>query len=187
MSADLIVSVIVPDDSSRGAPLEESVLPTMSLKCDVVPVFEAAEEESTVASGVPLRGRRSNEEVPRRAPADARLIADVTSQALARIESGGAAAAWLNETYHLAPKGETSWYGYARFIVEELRVLGHPTQVAPDRILPIPTSAYQLPARRPHNSRLNTSMIESWLGVTLPPSQTDVRRVVREMVSEMAT
>jgi dTDP-4-dehydrorhamnose reductase len=40
------------------------------------------------------------------APTDARLIADVTSRALVRIESERAAAAGLNETYHLAPSAQ---------------------------------------------------------------------------------
>jgi dTDP-4-dehydrorhamnose reductase len=48
--------------------------------------------------------------------------------------------------YHCTAAGETSWHGYARFVIE----LGPRA----DGVRPVPTSAYATPARRPLNSRL---------------------------------
>ncbi len=50
------------------------------------------------------------------APTGADLLADVTAHA---IRCGRATAAEaLSGIYHLVAAGETSWYGYARFVLE---------------------------------------------------------------------
>ena len=86
------------------------------------------------------------------APTGADLLADVTAHALravwARPETCGLAG-----LYHLTAGGETSWYGYARFVIEQARAADLPIRVAPDAIVPIPTEAYPLPARRPLRRR----------------------------------
>lgn len=117
------------------------------------------------------------------APTGARLIAGITRKALERLLGGDPAG---GGTYHLAAKGETSWHGYASFVVEEARRLGFETRAGAGQILPIPTSDYPQPARRPLNSRLNTDKIESWLGITLPSWQAGVREAVGEIIANGA-
>jgi len=47
-------------------------------------------------------------------------------------------------------------------------------------VVPIPASAYPLPARRPHNSRLDTRRLQAVFGLHLPPWQDGVRRMLSE-------
>jgi dTDP-4-dehydrorhamnose reductase len=43
---------------------------------------------------------------------------------------------------------------------------------------PIPSSAYPTPARRPRNSRLDTTRLRQTFGLHLPPWESGVRRWV---------
>ena len=45
---------------------------------------------------------------------------------------------------------------------------------------PIATSAYPTPARRPLNSRLDTRKLQTTFGLTLPPWQAGVARMLAE-------
>ena len=113
------------------------------------------------------------------APTGADLLADVTALILPRLR----ADAGLGGTYHCAAAGETSWHGYAQFVIEWARARGQPIKVAPDRIAAIPTSAYPTPAQRPLNSRLDTRKLQSAFGVTLPHWQQGVQRMLTEVLA----
>ena len=110
------------------------------------------------------------------APTGADLLADVTAHAL----RAATAAPTLAGTYHVAAAGETSWFDYARFVIEWARANGQAIAVAPDAIKPIPTSDYPTPAQRPLNSRLNTSRLRRAFGLHMPPWQTGVQRMLAE-------
>jgi dTDP-4-dehydrorhamnose reductase len=112
------------------------------------------------------------------APTGAELLADVTALALRVVQMQPELAG----TYHLVAGGETSWYGFARFVIETARQRGVPIRVAPESIEPIPTSAYPLPAPRPHNSRLNTQKIQAAFGVVLPSWEDGVARMLNEIL-----
>lgn len=111
------------------------------------------------------------------APTSAHLIADVTAQALTKPVLSG--------VYHLTAAGETSWHGFAALILAEAKRLGLALKVDPEQILPIPTSAYPTPAKRPANSRLNTDKLRTGLGIALPPWESQARRTVAALVNEM--
>ena len=112
------------------------------------------------------------------APTGAELLADATAHAL-RSMAGNPG---LGGLYHLAAGGEVSWHGYARFVIEWARSCGHAIKVAPDQILPIPTSAYPTPATRPLNSRLDSSRFQHDFGLHLPHWQLGVQRMLREVL-----
>lgn len=112
------------------------------------------------------------------APTGADLLADLTALALQRVRNDAA----LGGTYHAAAAGETSWHGYAKHVIESARALGQPIRVLPEAIEPIPTSAYPTPARRPLNSRLDTSKLRHAFGVTLPQWQSGVDRMLSESI-----
>jgi len=112
------------------------------------------------------------------APTGADLLADVTALALPRLR----ADATLGGTYHCAAGGETSWHGYAQFVIEWARLRGQAIKVAPDKIAAIPTSAYPTPAQRPLNSRLDTAKLQARFGVTLPHWQRGVERMLTEVL-----
>ena len=67
-------------------------------------------------------------------------------------------------TYHLSGQGETSWFGFAQAIAEQLRQQGKPCA----RLEAIPSSAYPTPAQRPLNSRLDCSRLQRDWNVRLP-------------------
>ncbi|OHC20202.1 MAG: dTDP-4-dehydrorhamnose reductase, partial [Pseudomonadales bacterium RIFCSPHIGHO2_02_FULL_60_43] len=87
------------------------------------------------------------------APTGADLLADVTAHAIR------AARPELSGLYHLVAAGETSWHGYAGFVLDHARRAGIALKVAPDAIQPVPTSAFPTPAKRPLNSRLDTAKL----------------------------
>ncbi|WP_110600297.1 dTDP-4-dehydrorhamnose reductase [Salinicola lusitanus] len=110
------------------------------------------------------------------APTPARLIADVTllavrQQGEGRMDPG---------IYHLAPRGETSWHGFAQGIFRHAAALGQPLRLGPEEVASIPTASYPTPARRPLNSRLSLEKIEHALGVTLPDWESQLRLTLAE-------
>src|SRR4051812_6883802 len=113
------------------------------------------------------------------APTGAELLADVSAHALrVALAQPGVAG-----TYHAVAAGETSWHGYARHVIERARAAGRPVRVAPDRIEPVPTSAFPTPAERPKNSRLDTTKLRETFGLALPPWQAGVDRMLAEILA----
>lgn len=112
------------------------------------------------------------------APTGADLLADLTALALRQVQADPSKAG----TYHAVAAGETSWHGYARHVIESARRAGQPIQVAPDAIEPVPTTSFPTPARRPLNSRLDTRRLREAFGVTLPPWQAGVDRMLAEIL-----
>jgi len=112
------------------------------------------------------------------APTGADLLADVSAHAL----RAAMADPSLGGTYHCVAGGETSWHGYARFVIEWARVHGQPVKVAPEAIAAVPTTAFPTPARRPLNSRLSTGRLQRAFGLRMPPWQTGVERMLREVL-----
>ncbi|MCE9631955.1 MAG: dTDP-4-dehydrorhamnose reductase [Planctomycetia bacterium] len=116
------------------------------------------------------------------APTPARLIADVTATFVSWLaEPAAAPAAGL---YHLAPRGETTWCGFARFVLAAARDQGLILRCGPEQVQAIVTADYPLPARRPPNSRLCTAKLEAALGKTLPEWQDGVIPVVAALAAE---
>lgn len=110
------------------------------------------------------------------APTGAELLADVTAHALVRARQRPA----LQGLYHVAASGETSWFQYARFVIEWARSHGHPMRLAPDQLRPISTDSYPTPAARPRNSRLDCRRFEQAFEMRLPAWQQGVERMLTE-------
>lgn len=109
------------------------------------------------------------------APTPARLIALVTLQALTHQIEGG--------IYHLAPRGETSWHGFACEIFRQAHVLGEPLTITPGQVSAISSVQYPTPATRPLNSRLALEKLERALGVRLPSWQEQLALTLTERLS----
>jgi len=112
------------------------------------------------------------------APTGAELLADISAHAL----RAAAAQPGLAGTYHCVAGGQTSWFDYARFVIEWARGRGQPVKVAPDAIRPLPTSAYPTAAQRPLNSRLATDKLQSAFHLRLPHWQAGVERMLAEVL-----
>lgn len=111
-------------------------------------------------------------------PTGADLLADLTAHALRQAQQHPEVAG----TYHAVAQGETSWHGYAAHVIEFARAKGLPIKVAADAIAPVPTSTFPTPAKRPHNSRMNTGKLRSTFGVNLPGWQVGVDRMLTEVL-----
>ena len=113
------------------------------------------------------------------APTGADLLADITAHALRALGAQPALAG----TYHAVAGGQTDWFGYARFVIERARAMGRPLRVAPEAIVPVPSSAFATAARRPLNSRLATDRLQQAFGLYLPPWQQGVERLISEILT----
>ena len=83
-------------------------------------------------------------------------------------------------TYHFTNSGVTSWYDFAVAIFEEALLLGLPLQVK--RVVPITTSEYPTPARRPAYSVLDTRKLGAVLGEYPPHWRVSLRKMLEEGV-----
>jgi dTDP-4-dehydrorhamnose reductase len=112
------------------------------------------------------------------APTGADLLADVTAHALRALLADAGKAG----TYHVAAGGEASWHGYARFVLGKAQQAGQMFKAGPQQVQPVPTSAFPTAARRPHNSRLDTSRFRAAFGLALPPWDQGVARMLEEIL-----
>ena len=112
------------------------------------------------------------------APTGADLLADLSAHLLRALERE---PAW-GGTYHAVAGGETSWHGYAAHVLAFAQAAGVALKVAPTDVEPVPTTAYPTPARRPLNSRLDTTRLCERFGLTLPTWQQGVDRMLTEVL-----
>ena len=112
------------------------------------------------------------------APTGADLLADVTAHAIrhlqARPQDGG--------LYHCVAAGETNWNLYAKEVLAQVALAQPAIKLKATEVAPVPTSAFPTPAARPHNSRLDTARLRNTFGLTLPPWQQGVARMLREIL-----
>lgn len=111
------------------------------------------------------------------APTGAELLADCTAHAI-RVALNKPEVAGL---YHLVASGTTTWHDYAALVFEEARKAGIP--LALNKLNAVPTTAYPTPARRPHNSRLNTEKFQQNFALVLPDWQVGVKRMLNELLN----
>jgi dTDP-4-dehydrorhamnose reductase len=113
------------------------------------------------------------------APTGADLLADVTAHAIRHLqqrpEHGG--------LYHCVAAGETNWHSYAKEVLALAAQAQPAIKIKATEVAPVPTSAFPTPARRPHNSRLNTAKLQSTFGLRLPHWQQGVARMLQEVLA----
>ncbi|WP_312414648.1 dTDP-4-dehydrorhamnose reductase [Pseudescherichia sp.] len=109
------------------------------------------------------------------APTGAELLADCTAHAI-RVAMAKPDVAGL---YHLVASETTTWYDYAALVFDEARKTG--LELAIQKLNAVPTTAYPTPARRPHNSRLNTEKFQQSFGLVLPAWDVGVKRMLAEL------
>jgi dTDP-4-dehydrorhamnose reductase len=114
------------------------------------------------------------------APTGADLIADVTAHAMRRVQNTQIIS--LSGVYHLVASGETTWHGYASYVLERAKDLKPDLQFKAAEVAPVATSAFPTPAARPRNSRLCTQKIQQSFGLVLPPWEQGVDRMLAEII-----
>ena len=115
------------------------------------------------------------------APTLSNEIAGATTKIVAQIcvkERGGFSLDDVSGIYHMTAGGETSWYDFAKAILEEAAAISPSTSwfaaatnnlpLATRRVIPISTSEYPTPARRPAYSVLSNARLVRTFSLQLP-------------------
>jgi dTDP-4-dehydrorhamnose reductase len=84
----------------------------------------------------------------------------------------------LRGVFHMTGSGEASWAEFAEAIFAASAAVGGPSA----RVRPIPTSDYPTPAKRPANSRLDSSKLARVHGARLPDWRKSTETVVSRLV-----
>ena len=114
------------------------------------------------------------------APTGADLIADVTAHVIRQATQ--AHANTPAGIYHLVASGTTTWFEYAKHVLDQAEQAQPAIKITATEVLPVPTSAFPTPAKRPHNSRLDTQKLQTTFNLTLPPWQNGVNRMLAEII-----
>lgn len=115
------------------------------------------------------------------APTSAALLADLSAH-LIRQHALARDSAFPYGTYHVTASGETNWHAYAQFVIGEALAAGKVLKAGPEAVAPLATVDYPTPAKRPANSRLDTSRFSTTFGLRLPPWQEGVRHVLQQIL-----
>jgi dTDP-4-dehydrorhamnose reductase len=123
------------------------------------------------------------------APTCAFDLAEGTTKILAGLIAGDKSQFTLSEasgTYHMSAAGQTTWYEFAKSILEEagrapqnLPWLATATKGRPlvaRRVVPISTEEFHSPTPRPPYSVLSNTHLKQVFGVTLPDWRTQLQR-----------
>ncbi|EHL24473.1 dtdp-4-dehydrorhamnose reductase, partial [Acidovorax sp. NO-1] len=84
--------------------------------------------------------------------------------------------------YHCVAGGDTNWHLYAKYVLAQAQQAQPAIELKATEVAPVPTSAFPTPARRPHNSRLDTTKLRAAFGITLPQWQQGVARMLAEIL-----
>ncbi len=112
------------------------------------------------------------------APTGADLLADVTAHAIRHLQARPQDAG----LYHVAAGGETNWNLYAKHVLAQAQQAQPAIKIKAIEVAPVPTSDFPTAAVRPYNSRLDTRKLQTTFGLTLPPWQQGVARMVAEIL-----
>jgi len=110
------------------------------------------------------------------------MIKTISEQANTSGASVQDAVRAVQGVYHAAGSGETTWYGFAEEFLRVAAAARPSAKLA--RLIPIPSSEYPTPARRPANSRLDCGRLAQVFGYTLPPWEESAAAVIAEVLSK---
>ena len=112
------------------------------------------------------------------APTGAELLADCTAHAIRTAQAKPEVAG----LYHLIASGTTTWFDYAQLVFAKARAAG--VELAVTQVNAVPTSAFPTPAKRPHNSRLDTTKFQRTFNLRLPDWTVGVERMLTEIIEK---
>ena len=111
------------------------------------------------------------------APTTTCLVAKVTEDLILSINKK---TPWRTGIYHLVPNGYTNWYDMCKIIISEAKKIN--TNLMIENILPITSDNYPSLARRPLNSCLSNSKLNSVLSFNLPDWKMEFCRVLGKVI-----
>jgi dTDP-4-dehydrorhamnose reductase len=108
-------------------------------------------------------------------PTWSRGLAEALVAMCQRIVQGSDLVPW--GTYHFCGAGQTTWCGFAQAIIEEARAF-EPLRV--QEVVPIPTTAYPTPAKRPAYAVLDCTKAQAVFGITPRPWRESLHDCMQE-------
>lgn len=93
-------------------------------------------------------------------PTWSRMLAELTALVLYRVLRGDLDLKEVGGLYHLTGSGHVSWYGFAAAILEHAGL--------DCRLIPIPSTDYPAPAKRPTYSVLDNTKFQQTFGLAMP-------------------
>jgi len=114
------------------------------------------------------------------APTSAALLADLTALLVREMQLKGRHD-FAFGLYHAVPAGVTTWHECACFVIEQALRAGKQLKAKPENIKAITTAEFPTPARRPANSRLDTTHFRRTFGLQLPSWQSGLQHILQEI------
>lgn len=114
------------------------------------------------------------------APTGADLLADVTAHAMCLLREHPELAG----LYHVAAAGETSWYAYAKYVLELGARSPSAVETAANEVVPVASRDFEPALERPLNGRLDTSKACRAFGLSFPPWQQGVAMTLGRLLAE---
>lgn len=90
----------------------------------------------------------------------------------------------LEGIHHLVPDGQTSWYGFARAILEHTLDMGLIAKMP--SLIPVTTAEYYAPAKRPQYSVLDNRRFTRIFKIVLPSWQHELTAVMQRLNPKLA-
>ena len=113
-------------------------------------------------------------------PTGAELIADITALTLLMTKHNPE----ISGLYHLTASGSTSWYEFAKYILESAESANLPLKIKSTALQPIASSDFPSAAQRPFNSRLSSLKLAKTFDLILPAWQCGVKRALTEIFNK---
>ena len=111
------------------------------------------------------------------APTGADLLADVAAHCIRQVPQCPGDVG----LYHLSASGQTNWFGYAKYVLAKALDSQIATKIVAKNVLAVPSGSFVTSAARPLNSRLDTRRLQAVFGLSLPPWQNWVDRLLAEI------
>lgn len=113
-------------------------------------------------------------------PTPAALLADVAASAV-RDHLWRGADLFPSGVYHVAPSGATNWHAYACEVLALAEQRGMPLRARADAVEPVTSADRASPARRPRDTRLDTTKLTRVFGLYMPPWQDGLARLLDQL------
>ncbi|EXJ16503.1 dTDP-4-dehydrorhamnose reductase [Imhoffiella purpurea] len=106
-------------------------------------------------------------------PTWSRMLAEMTAMVLYRVLRGDLDLDRVGGLYNLTGSGQVSWYGFASAILEASGLESN--------LIPIPSSEYQAPAKRPTYSVLDNGRFQEAFGLAMPDWRLSLGQCLEEL------
>jgi dTDP-4-dehydrorhamnose reductase len=111
-------------------------------------------------------------------PTNAADLADAILSVINKLQEGNDIQ-W--GTYHFCGGGATTWHGFAEAI---FRIAKKHSSLLVEKVVPVGSSEFPTPAKRPTNSVLNCSLIKKYFGIRTRPWEESLSGMIEQLFAK---